>query len=490
LTEQRVELMTKYLVFETELDKLLAHCTSCGKPVRKSRKNLTGTMLTVTSECVIGHITTWHSQPILRRMAAGNLLVSAAVLLSGSTFSRTQHFFNILHSPFLGKSEFYRIQNTYLEPTIDDCWKMQQDAILSVLTSTDLVLCGDARSDSPGHNAKYSSYTLMDMNTSLILDQQLLSLQNPEVDNSVVMEKLALDKSLEFLLSTANMKIHTLATDRHTGVQSLMDKKYPEINHQFDVWHLAKNMKKKLREKALKKDATELMPWIPFVNNHLYFSAQTCDGKPDLLREKWASCAHHIANVHQWNGGLMTECEHGAVSDDTDWLTIDSDAHRALKTVVLDKRLMKDIGKLSDFCHTGQLETYHSMLLKYAPKRNHFRYGGMQTRLQLAALDHNNNVGRTQVIDSEGNPLVRQVFSKGRKLWYLKDVYAKKDYTYLDEILTKIVQRRGDESVSMDDTSSRLSLPELKTNLATTEKPDLQVAKDKRYQRMGKRESS
>ena len=72
----------------------------------------------------------------------------------------------------------------------------------------------------------------------------------------------------------------------------------------------------------------------------------------------------------------------------------------------------------------------------------------------------------------------------------MKDVYEKKDYTYLDEILTKIVQRREDESVSMDDTSSRLSLPELKTNLATVEKPDLQVAKDNRYKRMGKKESN
>jgi len=185
----------------------------------------------------------------------------------------------------------------------------------------------------------------------------------------------------------------------------------------------------------------------------------------------------------------MTHCDHDeTVSDDTAWLTLDSEAHRALKSVVLDKRLLKDIGKLSDFCHTGDLETYHSVLLKYAPKRQHFSYGGMQTRLQLAALDHNHGVDRKQVTDSTGNPLVRQVFSKGRKTWHLRNVYQKKEYTYLDEILSKIVERREDESIFMNDPSSHITLPDLQPNLALTERPDLQVALENRYKRMGNKE--
>ena len=129
------------------------------------------------------------------------------------------------------------------------------------------------------------------------------------------------------------------------------------------------------------------------------------------------------------------------------------------------------------------------MLLKYAPKRQHFHYSGMQTRLQLAALDHNKNVDRKEVEDTEGNPLVRQVYSKSRKNWYLRNVYQEKEYTYLDEILAKIVERRADTSVCMDDTSSRLELPELRPNLAKTEKPDLRDAIEHRYKRMGNKES-
>ena len=42
------------------------------------------------------------------------------------------------------------------------------------------------------------------------------------------------------------------------------------------------------------------------------------------------------------------------------------------------------------------MEQYHSVLLKYAPKREHFSYNGMVARTQLAVLDHNSNVHRQQ----------------------------------------------------------------------------------------------
>ena len=489
---QPVEQMTKYLVFDNQLNKLFKFCPDCGSCITSSEKHISGTLVSVSYTCLQGHNNTWYSQPLIRRMAAGNLLISAAILLSGSTYSKTAQLLNILHMPFLSKSEFYRIQNTYLNPTINDYWIMHQTAILSVLSDCDILrVCGDARSDSPGYSAKYTSYTIMDMATSLIIDQQLVSIADDKVTSSVAMEKEAVERSLDFIIS-CGLKINTLATDRHVGVRSLMKEKYPEINHQFDVWHFAKNITKKLHGKAQKKGATELMPWIHSINNHLYWCSRTCCGDPQLLKEKWMSCVHHVVNRHHWNGERMTQCEHEATDDtdnDTAWLTMDSDAHKALKTVVLDKRLLKDIDRLTNFCHTGELEVYHSMLLKYAPKRQHFHYGGMLARLQLAALDHNNNVDRDLTKDSTGQTLVRQVFSKPRKDWILRQVYDKKQYSYLDEILTKIVQRRLDKAISMDDTASHLTATQLKRNIATTDKPDLQHAKHHKYSRIHSNET-
>ena len=53
--------------------------------------------------------------------------------------------------------------------------------------------------------------------------------------------------------------------------------------------------------------------------------------------------------------------------------------------------------------HTGELEVFHSALLKYMPKRQHFSYMGMKERAHLAVMEHNENiVKRSQATTSTG----------------------------------------------------------------------------------------
>ena len=82
-----LEDVQKFLVFETELDRLFTICSHplCGSPVATINKHTTGSMLTVTTLCTASHTVSWHSQPQIRRMPVGNLLISASILLSGST---------------------------------------------------------------------------------------------------------------------------------------------------------------------------------------------------------------------------------------------------------------------------------------------------------------------------------------------------------------------------------------------------------------------
>ena len=75
----------------------------------------------------------------------------------------------------------------------------------------------------------------------LILDYSLV--QVSEVSSSVAMEKEGLRRYLDKLL-TQGVAITSIATDRHTGVASLMKKEYSFIDHQYDVWHMAKSVKK------------------------------------------------------------------------------------------------------------------------------------------------------------------------------------------------------------------------------------------------------
>ena len=48
------------------------------------------------------------------------------------------------------------------------------------------------------------------------------------------------------------------------------------------------------------------------------------------------------------------------------------------------------------------VEVFHSLLLKYCPKRQHFSYVGMQARIELAILDHNYNTQRKQATTKDG----------------------------------------------------------------------------------------
>jgi hypothetical protein len=61
--------------------------------------------------CSQGHDQQWRSQPSIAEMPAGNLMVSAAVLFSGETYSKISHFAQILKLQFLSGSTFHRLQD-------------------------------------------------------------------------------------------------------------------------------------------------------------------------------------------------------------------------------------------------------------------------------------------------------------------------------------------------------------------------------------------
>ena len=55
------------------------------------------------------------------------------------------------------------------------------------------------------------------------------------------MEFYGFQKCLEFL-QAHSVKITKLVTDRHATIARFMLDNYQEINHRFDLWHIAKSM--------------------------------------------------------------------------------------------------------------------------------------------------------------------------------------------------------------------------------------------------------
>ena len=170
---------------------------------------------------------------MVRGMAAGNLLLSAAILLCGLTFTGIANLADVFNLVMFGERYFYKLQKEYLYPVVHTNYVMQQEAVIEYLRGNKLHLSGDGRCDSPGYSAKYGTYSLMHSATDLIL------VQVTETGSSVAMEKDGLRRCLDKVLAQG-VEITSIATDRHVGVASLMKKEYSFIDHQYDVWHLSK----------------------------------------------------------------------------------------------------------------------------------------------------------------------------------------------------------------------------------------------------------
>ena len=59
-------------------------------------------------------------------------------------------------------------------PVVSKSWTEHQDSVMSFLAGETVKLIGDGRCDSPGHSAKYGTYTMMDASTGLIIDHEVV----------------------------------------------------------------------------------------------------------------------------------------------------------------------------------------------------------------------------------------------------------------------------------------------------------------------------
>ena len=53
------------------------------------------------------------------------------------------------------------------------------------------------------------------------------------------MEKEGLVRGLDYFKKN-DLTIHLLVTDRHKQIDAWLNKEVPEIEHRYDVWHIAK----------------------------------------------------------------------------------------------------------------------------------------------------------------------------------------------------------------------------------------------------------
>ena len=174
----------KYVVFEDKLVDLFKVC-KCGSlcDVRLLQPKSFGSMVKVKATCThCDENVSWESQPRIGDVPAGNLLFSCAALFGGESpdkFFRTLANINI---QAITSRTFHNHQAQYLQPAVVTTWKEHQAALIAELLEKGepLVLGGDGRADSPGHCAKYGTYTMMDLSSGKVIDIQLVQVSKKE----------------------------------------------------------------------------------------------------------------------------------------------------------------------------------------------------------------------------------------------------------------------------------------------------------------------
>ena len=95
------------------------------------------------------------------------------ITCSGSGIREGLNLLDHLLCASISDRTYHNIQQAYLIPAVENIWSRHQAALMAELQQP-ARLAGDARCDSPGHTAKYGSYSLMDATTSKVLHIELV----------------------------------------------------------------------------------------------------------------------------------------------------------------------------------------------------------------------------------------------------------------------------------------------------------------------------
>ena len=91
---------------------------------------------------------TWNSQPFIKDIPAGNILLSASILLSGSSPAKALRMLKHVNMISIKERAFYDHQKKFLEPATISVWKEQQVTLLANCTSKGpITIGGGGRAD-------------------------------------------------------------------------------------------------------------------------------------------------------------------------------------------------------------------------------------------------------------------------------------------------------------------------------------------------------
>ncbi|CAN8023127.1 unnamed protein product [Ixodes persulcatus] len=430
----------QFLVFESCLRELFSTCQECSRPCNTTITPL-GTLIKVKSICPLKHERIWNSQPLMNGRAAENILLSSHLLFSGSSVTTTLRMLRHMNVEVFSDQTFYKYQKSLLFPAIDEVYLQEQQDLVRQLEDQDVDITSDGRFDSPGFSAKFLTYTAHVQQINKILHSIQVQLGESErAMASVNIEKEGLIKLLEFF-KEKRIHVKSLGTDRHPAIRKHMEVHEPGTAHYFDIWHISKSVKKKLNAAQKRAGCQPLEEWTQATTNHMYWSAMAAGGNKELLVEIWLSMQNHVIDKHTGHGGSYTRCVHNEILEATKmWMDPNSPAYSHYKQITGNKRLLKDLAQMSPHGQTFALESFHSVLIDFAPKSRAFTPEGMRARTRVEILHFNEHADRCQAETREGKPRWAVKTSKARKGHHTAcPVKTAPTYSYVYKLVKEVI---------------------------------------------------
>ncbi|KAG1959839.1 hypothetical protein F2P79_005978 [Pimephales promelas] len=429
----------KFIVCQSQLMSLFTICPACSGETQGNVEKQEGTFVKIKQVCAAcGYQRFWQNQPMLHRnMPACNLLLSGAIHFSGCMATQTIRMLKLFGLQSISVSTFFRHQRFYTIPTIVQA------------------------SDSPGHCAKYGTYSLIEDRINKVLDLQLV--QSSEVPSSTWCELEGLKRSINFL-TQQHMQVSALITDRNRQVAKwVREELCPKgTSHFFDIWHIGKSLGKALDAAAKERECEDLKLWRPAIINHLYWTAaSTPNGDADVMEAKWRSMVNHVQDIHEHGTATFPCCAHPPLEGEArnkEWLEPGSTVAVKLESVATRTALVKDVRQLSPQHQTFSLEAFHSLILHFAPKHTGFSFLGMHSRLLLAALHFNHNGSREVARTSDGEACYAVRYPRFRKGgWVVRPVKEKPSYAYASALMESLREEYSRSPQALRERSAVLS---------------------------------
>ena len=149
-----------FFVCWSSLTVLLSKCLTCCLHASVTNITLKGSQLIVYSWCV--ETSTRLFGDLNYRWNDIQKEISAAVRFSANTFQKISKYFKITNTQWITKTSYHRIQDTFWACVVKKYYSKMNASITYRLIEQGLCrLSGNGPCNSPGYNAKYLTYSLM-----------------------------------------------------------------------------------------------------------------------------------------------------------------------------------------------------------------------------------------------------------------------------------------------------------------------------------------